>query len=338
MRQVLCYEHLMPRPIRIEYDGAWYHVMNRGARRYFVFHDHFDRKFFLNLLNQIKDLWNVQTHAYSLMGNHYHLLLHTPNSHLSVAMQHLNGLYTQFYNRKYKKDGPLFRGRFKSILAERDAYLIELIRYIHLNPVKAGLCKTPEQHMWTSHMAYLNPKKRPKWLVVDDVLSEFGRSYRNAKKELDLFVKSGVPADLEKVFIAKKRISILGSDGFKDWIKYNFLDNVKKDKALVTIRQKKKKIVSTQKILRFLSNQYLVPKRKILKVQPGRKNEARSMAIYLLRHVNGFSHAKIAEVMDEVSKVSISKCLLRFQHKAKQDKTLREKCATYLDNLSHVAA
>ncbi len=134
----------MARPLRIEFDDAWYHIMNRGAGRRIIFCNNEDRENFLRLLDDIHQRYHVETHAYCLMDNHYHLLLHTPHSNVSRALRHLNGVYTQMFNHSHGCDGPLFRGRFKSLLVENDCYLTRLSRYIHLNPVEAKMVDSPE--------------------------------------------------------------------------------------------------------------------------------------------------------------------------------------------------
>jgi len=127
----------MSRPLRIEYSGAWYHVMNRGRRREKIYYDKKDYEQFLKVLEETSSLFSVEIHAYTLMPNHYHLLIRTPKGNLSRGMRHINGVYTQRFNNKYKIDGSLFRGRYKSILVEEESYLLELVRYIHRNAYKA---------------------------------------------------------------------------------------------------------------------------------------------------------------------------------------------------------
>ena len=126
----------MSRPLRLEFPGAWYHVMNRGLARQTVFHDSDCYGAFLDGLADANDRFNLKIHAYCLMGNHYHLLVHTPLGNLSRAMRHINGVYTQRYNRMLGRDGPLFRGRYKAILVDADRYLLSVSRYIHRNSIE----------------------------------------------------------------------------------------------------------------------------------------------------------------------------------------------------------
>ena len=129
----------MSRPLRIEYLDVWYHVMNRGRRGESVFRKKEDYLAFIELLRETVDMWNLREGAYCLMPGHYHLLIQTPDANLSRCMRHVNGVYTQRFNRNHVLDGQLFRGRYKAILVEGDSYLLELLRYVHRNPLEAGL-------------------------------------------------------------------------------------------------------------------------------------------------------------------------------------------------------
>lgn len=129
----------MSRPLRIEYAGAWYHVMNRGAARQAIYLQPTHRQLFLALLGERQERFGIETHAYCLMDNHYHLLLHTPKGQLSRGMRHLNGLYTQGMNRSVQRDGALVRGRYTAILVEADTSLLHVSRSMHSNPLEAGV-------------------------------------------------------------------------------------------------------------------------------------------------------------------------------------------------------
>ena len=146
----------MARPLRIEYPGAFYHVMNRGLERRVIFRDRLDYQAFLHRCLEVHNRFKVIFHAYSLMPNHYHLMMETPAENLSRAMRHLDSVYTQGFNhRKERRVGPLFQGRYKAILIDKDAYALELSRYIHLNPVKAKIVNRPEDHAYSSFRYYV---------------------------------------------------------------------------------------------------------------------------------------------------------------------------------------
>ena len=145
----------MSRPLRIEYPGAWYHVMNRGRRAENIFSGKEDYYRFLELLKESSEMWNVRIAAYCLMPNHYHMLIQTADANLSRFMRHVNGVYTQRFNRFHGYDGQLFRGRYKCILVDEDAYLLQLVRYIHRNPLEAGIVDKLDRYEWSSHKGYI---------------------------------------------------------------------------------------------------------------------------------------------------------------------------------------
>jgi REP element-mobilizing transposase RayT len=164
----------MARPLRIDLDDGWHHVMNRGADRRAVFLEDSDRIEFGTRLCDIYDRFGVETHAYCLMTTHYHLLLHCPNGGLSEAMQRLGSMYTRHLNDRVGRDGALFRGRFHSRLVVDDAQLISTIRYIHRNALDLPGVNGVEQYRWSSHRAYLGHRQAPPWLRIDALRDHFG--------------------------------------------------------------------------------------------------------------------------------------------------------------------
>lgn len=157
----------MSRPLRIEFPGAIYHVTSRGDRREPIFVDDTDRAGLLNVLAQGMQRFDAQVLAYCLMGNHYHFVLHTRQANLSRLMRHLNGVYTQDFNRRHGKVGHLFQGRFKAILVDREAYLLQVCRYVELNPVRAGMVAGPGDWPWSSYRAHVGEAATPPWLDTD---------------------------------------------------------------------------------------------------------------------------------------------------------------------------
>ena len=141
----------MARPLRLEFAGAVHHVTSRGDRREDIFLDDDDRQAWLSVLGQVCDRFNWVVHAYCLMSNHYHLLVETVEGNLSAGMRQLNGLYTQRFNRRHGMVGHLFQGRYKAILIQKEAHLLELSRYVVLNPVRASMVATPEAWPWSSY-------------------------------------------------------------------------------------------------------------------------------------------------------------------------------------------
>ncbi|MCD6526539.1 MAG: transposase [Desulfuromonas sp.] len=162
--------------------------MNRGRRREDIFEDKGDYLLFLDVLRDTAKMWNLKVAAYCLMSNHYHLLVQTPEGNLSRCMRHLNGVYTQRYNRKHGHDGQLFRGRYKAVLVEEDNYLLELLRYIHRNPLVAGMVSELDAYNWSSHCGYLAHEKGWEWLHRDKLLKMFSKTKKLAFAEYLTFV------------------------------------------------------------------------------------------------------------------------------------------------------
>jgi len=182
----------MPRPKRIHYEGAVYHVTSRGNERRKIVVDDTDRWMFVRLLGEVVEENQVICHAWVLMDNHYHLMLETPAPNLSIAMKHLNALYTQRFNRKYHRSGHLFQGRYKALVVEKDTYLKELCRYVVLNPVRAKMVKRPKDWKWGSYRATAGLEKPEAWMEVDWILGQFGKERKRAQEAYRRFVEEGM--------------------------------------------------------------------------------------------------------------------------------------------------
>lgn len=202
----------MARPLRIEFPGALYHVTARGDRQEAIFDDDRDRQVFLNLLDEVISQFRWLCHAYCLMTNHYHLMIETPEGNLAKGMRHLNGVYTQWSNRRHQRSGHLFQGRYKAILVDWDGYFLELGRYLVLNPVRASMVKHPKNWEWSSYGAMVGRVKRPAWLTTDILLREFGTSRSWARKKYQKFVEEGMGA--ETIWKDLKGQIYLGNDDF----------------------------------------------------------------------------------------------------------------------------
>ena len=181
----------MARPLRLEFAGALYHVTSRGDRRELIYEDDADRRLFLLLLDQVCEKHNWLCHAYCLMNNHYHMLIETPDANLSKGMQQLNGIYTQRFNNNHGRVGHVFQGRYKAILVEKEAYLLELARYIVLNPVRAGMVKKVNDWPWSSYRATAGQSAAPSCLTTDWLLAAFGARTGEAVRSSRRFVQEG---------------------------------------------------------------------------------------------------------------------------------------------------
>ncbi|MGH9316845.1 MAG: REP-associated tyrosine transposase [Thermoanaerobaculia bacterium] len=194
----------MARPLRVEYPGAVHHVMARGHERSPIFRGDRDRNRFLQLLGTTVQDLGIQVHGYCLMDNHYHLLIETPEGGLSRAMKAIGGRYSQWFNWRHKRAGHLFEGRFKSVLVQKEKHLLELARYVVLNPVRAGLVKRPDDWRWSNYRATAGRGAAPPWLVVDWTLAQFARSRYTAREAYRRFVAAGKDSGEEIEKLEKK--------------------------------------------------------------------------------------------------------------------------------------
>jgi REP element-mobilizing transposase RayT len=224
----------MARPLRIEYPGALYHVTSRGNARRKIFKDDTDREYFLTVLELVLRRYNWICHGYCLMYNHYHLLLETPEGNLSRGMRHLNGVYTQAYNRRHNKTGHIFQGRYKAILVEKEGYLLELCRYVALNPVRARAVAKPQEWKWSSYGATAGMKKIPTYLTVDWILGQFDKGRKESEKRYREFVLAGIKE--KSPWRELKGQILLGGEGFTE-----------KFKALLTKKEDIKEIPRIQR-------------------------------------------------------------------------------------------
>ncbi len=227
----------MARPLRIEYPGAFYHVINRGLERREIFRHQKDYEAFLNLCLEIHKRFKVIFHAYSLMPNHYHLMVETPERNLSRAMRHLNGVYTQGFNQSKKRAGPLFQGRYKAILVDKEAYSLQLCRYIHLNPVKAKIVSQPEDHAYSSFRYYWGRggKKKPEFLETDWLLGQFGRREHRGEESFYQFTMNGLKAGWAPEEGLRGGM-ILGGEDFFDKIRDQHLEG-KEDREIPHLKK-----------------------------------------------------------------------------------------------------
>lgn len=204
----------MARPLRIELSGGLYHVTSRGDRREDIYFSDADREAWLALFAQVCSRFNWICHAYCLMTNHYHLVIETPEGNLANGMRQLNGVYTQIVNRAHGRVGHVFQGRYKAILVEKEAYLLELARYVVLNPVRAGMVGNIGDWPWSSYLAMLGQMPSPVWLQTDWILGQFSSKRGQARQEYINFVRAGV--GLPSVWDNLQGQIYLGSDTFID--------------------------------------------------------------------------------------------------------------------------
>jgi REP element-mobilizing transposase RayT len=207
----------MARPLRLEFPGAVYHITSRGNEKNPIFLSNKDRTLFLNTLEKTIDKYKWVCHAYCLMDNHYHLLIDTPLPNLSSGMRQLNSVYTQAFNKRHKRIGHLYQGRFKAIVIDKESYLLEVARYVVLNPVRSKIVDHPSKWRWSSFRATTGIGQKPSFLYVDWILGRFGKDVSTAIEGYRNFVMEGIKK--RSIIKKAKRGIILGCDNFLETLK-----------------------------------------------------------------------------------------------------------------------
>jgi putative transposase len=301
----------MSRPLRIEYPGAWYHVMNRARKGQKAFNSVEDQDSFIDIVKDAAEIFNLKVAAYCLMSNHYHLLVQTPDANLSRCMRHINGIFTQRYNARNGYDGTLFRGRYKSILIDADFYLLELVRYIHKNPLRAGLVDKLGDYEWSSHQGYLSKAKKWEWLHKEFVLDMFSKDKKTQIFAYKRYLSSEESEEIMKHYSKKNTQSIIGDDDFVNSIKKKF-----------SAKQKEKEIPESKKlcpevvdIKKAVCTNYGIDEADLLKSRRGIENEARDLAIYMLRMIRAERLTKIGKEFNLSNYSSVSTAVERIKKK-----------------------
>lgn len=272
----------MARPPRIHFPGAFYHVIVRGNQRQAVFRSDSDYRKYQERLSHYQKLHRFLLHAYVLMPNHVHLLIEIGSTPLSKAMQGLQFTYTQYFNRKHKTVGHLFQGRYKAILCDKEAYLIELVRYIHLNPVRAKLVKRPEDHRWGSYPVYFGSRNEP-MVTTDFVLEHFGRNRASAGRAFHRFVLESVREGSREDLYDVKLQTVLGSDDFVEKL---------------PVRSQEEKVhyqVSLEEIVQSCCRRFKLGDEDLKRSDRGRRAaEARHKIGYIARELAGLTYGSVA--------------------------------------------
>jgi REP element-mobilizing transposase RayT len=315
----------MSRPLRIEYPNAFYHVMNRGAGRQSIYLIDDDYEMFLEAVKESSKFFGIRVLAYALMPNHYHLLVQTPKANLSRAMRHVNSVYTQRFNRYHKKDGPLFRGRYKAILVQEDEYLTHLIRYIHLNPVQANLTEDLAKYPWTSHKPYLKGQNQAPWLCVRLGLAFFAGKLKTALKAYRQFLKDGVDPKTLAFYGKKKQSPILGDPDFLDRIKEKYILADRKLSTEIPEVRSMRGHRKARQIAQAAAKAFQRPKEELYRSRRGEPNHARLVAVSLTRDLSGLKLSEIAEIFRMGSYKSVGTSCYRLKARLSREPGLKKR-------------
>jgi len=326
----------MARPLRIEYPGAWYHVTCRGNEKRNIFRDDGDREKLLEILLANLKLYRIELYSYVLMQTHFHLLLMTPEANLGKFMQRFNTTYTVYFNRRRRRSGHLFQGRYKAILIEKDEYLVELSRYIHLNPVRikgySQLEVEEKQRIlkgypWSSYAGYTHLRKRQPFVHYSDILDMAGGGDGfGGRRKYEEFVMDGVMKDMNITFWKGVRgQTVLGSEDFVDWIYERFLSKKKVDRREFSgIKDLQTGPGTVEEIGRAVSREFGVEEKGLYR--PRGVPQARSIMMELCRvHLSRrMSFAEIGRRLGGISVSAISQNKKRLEASLRKDSHLRE--------------
>ena len=317
---VFCYSRCMSRPLRIEYPNAFYHVMNRGNNRQAIFLNDGDYGIFLKTLKETSHLLEIKILSFCLMTNHYHLLLCTPRANLSRVMRQLNGVYTQRFNRRHKKDGHLFRGRYKAVLVQEDEYLTHLIRYIHLNPGQDS-----KNYPYSSHKQYIRGKDEAPWLCVRMGLAFFSNKLGKAQQAYQEFIDRGIDPHTQKFYLGKKQSSIFGDVNFVNDIKEKYLFNNQKITTEIPEQRSLSGQANAKRILETVAKDFKITKDLLFYSRRGELNESRLIAITLTRDLSGLTLPEIAPIFQMNSYKSVGSACHRLRSYFAKDLQLKNR-------------
>lgn len=271
----------MARPLRLELAGGLYHVTSRGDRRENIYENDEDREKWLDDLGNTCRRFNWRCHAYCLMDNHYHIVIETAEANLSKGMRQLNGVYTQFYNRQHGRVGHVFQGRYKGILVERDEYLLELARYVVLNPIRASMVKNIKDWKWSSYNTMIGEEVAQSWLEAGWILGQFSKQRKRAIEKYVDFVREGV--GLPPIWGNLQNQIFLGSEKF---IK-NIQKKITKKETLSEVPRLQRRVVP--KPLEYYDNTYHDQKKAILNAYLSGGYTLKEIGDYFAKHYSTIS-------------------------------------------------
>jgi len=308
--------------LRIEYPGAFYHITSRGNERRPIFQAKENYERFIGYLESSTERYGAQIHCFCLMPNHYHLLLETPRGNLQAILHHLNTAYTNYFNKKTRRVGHLFQGRYRAILIEKDSYALELSRYIHLNPVRAKLVDHPSHYPWSSYLAYAEKIRGWDWLRIDFILDQMSSNRRRAQRRYREYVKGGMeegsPDPLEKVVAS----TLLGSEKFVNWARERWIGRGAFHRDLPALKKLSLR-PDFETILKESERGF------------GRGTvRARQVAMYLSHRLSGRLLGEIGDFFGGISSSGVSQNTRRFEKLLERDQKLSEEVLNLKRKLS----
>ncbi len=314
----------MARPLRILFPDAYYHVTCRGNERKPIFRDDADRLAFIGKLRASRDIYHVEIHAYVLMPNHFHLIVKTPKANLSAFMRHFNISYTAAFNRRHKRVGHLYQGRYKAILVDEDSYLLELSRYVHVNPVRIRSNRGQDvreqirfldSFPWSSLRGYLYSANKLPWINYDAVLGYVGESRKRYGEFLAEGIRKGYDTPWEKL----QGQVVLGEEDFIEHVKSKIKGKGSKREQPAVRRFQ---ALELKGVLKAVARHFGLAEEEIARRRTGYRNE-RAMVMELMYRYSGVSQAEIGQTLGGLDYSAVSRERKRLREKAQNEKGLR---------------
>jgi len=324
---------VMGRPPRIEYADAIYHVTTRGVEGRMIVLDDRDRSRWMEKLEGIVERYGWRVFAFALMGNHFHLFLQTPRPNLSKGMHDLNGGYVNFFNKRHEREGHLFQSRYRAYVVEDEGYWFEVSRYVHLNPVRAGLVTKPEDWAWSSYAGYHRRRQRLAWVDYDRVLCDFGRNMKEGSRRYRAFIEDGLGRELDSPFERAVHSVVLGSDAFVERIQDIFGSESKAKGPRESPSPAPRPALMV--VIGVVADYYGVDPSMWA---PGRRcnHPARRVAAYLARQLTAATSVEIAQALGYADQSSVASSCRRVESAAMRSgqgediRKLRERCSGLL--------
>ena len=324
----------MARPWRIQYNNAVYHIMSRGVAQGEVFYAEEDYHRFLEYLEKASEKFQLEIFAFVLMGNHYHLFLRTKEANLSKSMQWLQTSYSIYLNRKYRRSGHLFQGRYKSILVGEDSYWRGLSFYIHLNPVRAGMVRELEEYQWSSYHDYVKTKKIHHWVSCEEILKGLGKDEKESRVEYRKLIRE--KSGQEKKFLDEVKYGlILGSEEFISWVQKKFINRLSTRDAELPQKTMVGDNGIVEKVLDEVARYFEVERSQLLQRKRRVPQRARDVCMYILKEHSGLDNKRIGEVFG-VSLSAVTKAALRISEQMKTQRRFKKEADQILYSIFKV--
>jgi REP element-mobilizing transposase RayT len=329
----------MARSLRIQYPGAYYHVTCRGNEQKKIFLNDQDYQSFLEKLSLSLDIYNVSLLAYVCMPNHFHLLATTPEGNLSEFMRHFNISYTSDFNRRYHRAGHLYQGRYKAFLIDAENYLLEVSRYIHLNPIRTKVfAKKSIEEKWdgllrytySSLWGYCSLRKRNKFVDYKNVLGYMSGDNRKGRESYRQFVRWGIEEKIDNPLEIGRGHGVVGEDDFLQWIKGTFLNKEKTEREQPALRELRREKKPEELIKQFAQ---LIGKETGELCKRGRKTIERAMLMEVLYRYCRLTQPEIGRLVGGIDYSGVSQSRKRLQIRMEQEPRLRKRFDTLNDQL-----